>query len=52
MNCDYNAYEGMVVRGRPEKVFLRGELIVDGAQWLGRLGGGRFLARHRRGELL
>jgi dihydropyrimidinase len=52
MNTDYNAYEGMLVRGRPEKVFLRGELIVDGDEWLGRAGGGRFLARHRWGELL
>ncbi len=42
---DYNLYEGWELTGYPEKVFLRGELIVDGGTWLGRRGGGRFLRR-------
>jgi hypothetical protein len=29
----------------PEKVFLRGKLIVDGEEWLGRAGDGLFLKR-------
>jgi dihydropyrimidinase len=43
---DYNLYEGWELTGYPEKVFLRGRLIVDGERWLGRAGGGQFLARH------
>ncbi len=42
---DYNLYEGWELVGYPEKVFLRGKLIVDGEQWLGRRGGGQFLKR-------
>jgi dihydropyrimidinase len=42
---DYNLYEGWKLKGFPEKVFLRGELIVDGRQWLGKPGMGRFIKR-------
>jgi dihydropyrimidinase len=42
---DYNLYEGWELVGYPEKVFLRGQLIVDGEAWKGRRGGGRFLKR-------
>jgi dihydropyrimidinase len=42
---DYNLYEGWELTGMPEKVFLRGKLIVDGEQWLGKAGGGQFLKR-------
>lgn len=48
---DYNLYEGWDLTGYPEKVFLRGELIVDGAQWLGKAGDGQFLKRDE-GEVL
>ena len=44
-NCDYTLLEGRTLRGRVEKVFLRGRLIVDGEQWLGREGMGRFVPR-------
>ncbi len=42
---DYNLYEGWEVTGWPEKVLRRGELLVDGAQWLGRAGSGSFIRR-------
>jgi dihydropyrimidinase len=42
---DYNLYEGWELVGYPEKVWLRGQLIVDGERWLGRRGMGRFLKR-------
>ena len=42
---DYNLYEGWELTGMPEKVFLRGRLIVDGDRWLGHSGDGRFLKR-------
>jgi dihydropyrimidinase len=48
---DYNLYEGWELTGLPEKVFLRGTLIVDGEEWLGRAGGGQFLKREE-GEIL
>jgi hypothetical protein len=35
----------------PEKVFLRGQCIVDGDKWLGKAGKGQFLIR-QTGELL
>ena len=44
-NCDYTLLEGRSRRGRVEKVFLRGGLIVDGSRWLGRPGAGRFVPR-------
>jgi dihydropyrimidinase len=37
--------EGRTLQGRVEKVFLRGTLIVDGEQWLGREGMGRYVPR-------
>ncbi len=42
---DYNLFEGWEVVGMPEKVFLRGKLIVDGEAWLGAPGQGQFLKR-------
>ena len=42
---DYNLYEGWELTGYPAKVFLRGKLIVDGTEWLGSRGDGRFLKR-------
>ena len=42
---DYNLYEGWELTGYPQKVFLRGQLIVDEERWLGRPGMGRFLKR-------
>src|SRR5687768_31754 len=48
---DYNLYEGWELVGYPEKVFLRGKMIVDGEKWLGKRGDGRFLKRGE-GEIL
>jgi dihydropyrimidinase len=42
---DYNLYEGWELVGYPEKVFLRGKLIVDGDHWLGRPGMGNYVYR-------
>jgi dihydropyrimidinase len=48
---DYNLFEGWDVVGMPEKVFLRGKLIVDSDEWKGKSGQGQFLKRHE-GEIL
>ncbi len=42
---DYNLFEDWELIGYPEKVFLRGTLIVDGDRWLGHPGDGQFLDR-------
>jgi dihydropyrimidinase len=42
---DYNLYEGWELVGYPERVYLRGQLIVDGERWLGKRGMGQFLKR-------
>ncbi|CAB3395374.1 dihydropyrimidinase [Kyrpidia spormannii] len=47
MNVDYNPFEGMRVKGKPRKVFLRGHLIVDGDSFLGEPGMGSFLRAGR-----
>jgi len=48
---DYTLFEGRQVTGRVKKVFLRGELIVDGAKWLGREGMGQYLKRSEAGRV-
>ncbi len=42
---DYNLYEGWELRGYPEKVLLRGNLIVDDEKWMGNAGMGKYLFR-------
>lgn len=42
---DYNLYEGWPLKGTIEKVLLRGKVIVDGRQWLGGAGNGKFIKR-------
>jgi dihydropyrimidinase len=49
---DYNLFENWELTGYPEKVFLRGQLIVDGDRWLGQAGMGRFLARQAGAPVL
>jgi len=45
MKADYAAYPDKTVTGAPEKVFSRGELVVDGAKYLGKKGRGQFVRR-------
>ncbi len=42
---DYNLFEGWDLTGYPDKVLLRGKVIVDQEKWLGRQGQGKFLER-------
>ena len=42
---DYNLYEGWEITGVPEKVYRRGELLVDGDKWHGKPGTGRWVPR-------
>jgi len=45
MAADWSAYEGLEITGKVEKVFSRGELIVDGEQMLGQKGRGKYIHR-------
>jgi dihydropyrimidinase len=51
-NVDYSLFEGREVQGKVKRVFLRGELIVDGDDWLGRAGMGQYLKRSASGRIL
>jgi dihydropyrimidinase len=42
---DWQAYEGIEVAGKIQKVFSRGELIIDGEDCLAQKGRGRFIHR-------
>ncbi len=43
---DWHAYEGMEMNGRIQKVYSRGELIIDGEECLAEKGRGQYLHRH------
>jgi dihydropyrimidinase len=43
--ADQSVYEGLAVRGKPRRVWLRGACVVDGDRVTARPGGGIFLGR-------
>ena len=45
MNCDYNLFEGMKIKGSVETVLSRGKVIVDKNEYKGKPGEGKFLKR-------
>ena len=47
MAVDYSCYEGREVTGGADIVLSRGKIVVDGDEWLGAKGDGRFLKRQR-----
>ena len=49
---DHNLYEGWELQGFPQKVFLRGQLVVSNREWLGSAGQGRYLQRTPGAEVL
>ncbi|MBA2361068.1 MAG: amidohydrolase family protein, partial [Actinobacteria bacterium] len=49
---DYNLYEGTEVVGDVETVLLRGNMVVEGGQVVGKPGVGQFVRRARFGEHL
>lgn len=46
MRVDYSLYEGWQIKGVARRVYSRGKLIVDGDNFLGRAGYGRFVPRN------
>jgi dihydropyrimidinase len=51
-NIDYNLFEGTEVSGAPEVVLVRGQVIVEGDNLVGKPGDGKFVRRARFGEEL
>ena len=49
---DYNLYEGTEVTGDVETVLLRGNVIVEAGEVVGKPGIGEFVARAKFGERL
>jgi dihydropyrimidinase len=47
MDVDYSCYEGWEVTGGADVVLSRGRVVVDGDEWKGEPGYGRFLRRQR-----
>ncbi|WP_199435084.1 dihydropyrimidinase [Qaidamihabitans albus] len=47
MNVDYSAYEGMRLTGRVDTVLSRGRVLIEGGEYHGTAGHGRFLSRDR-----
>ncbi|CAN5811970.1 dihydropyrimidinase [soil metagenome] len=45
MNIDHSSWEGFEVDGHVDTVLLRGKVVVDGEEYLGAKGDGRFLKR-------
>jgi dihydropyrimidinase len=42
---DYSAYEGIQVNGRVDTVLSRGSLVLDGREYVGTTGHGRYVKR-------
>jgi dihydropyrimidinase len=49
-NVNYNLFEGTQVRGAPEVVLVRGQVIVEGDELVAQPGAGQFVKRARFGE--
>jgi dihydropyrimidinase len=49
---DYNLFEGTEVIGAPEVVLVRGQVVVEGDELVGKPGDGQFVKRARFGEEL
>jgi dihydropyrimidinase len=49
MRVDYSVYEGRTVRGLPEVVMQRGNVLVQDGKFHGHPGQGKFLERSRFG---
>jgi len=52
MNVDYSCYEGREVQGGSDVVLSRGRVVVEGGEWKGEKGHGRFLKRSTAREYL
>lgn len=47
MKVDYNAFEGLEVKGEPVSVLSRGEFVIRDKLFVGQAGAGKYLHRKR-----
>jgi dihydropyrimidinase len=52
MRTDYIVYEGWHIKGKPVKVYQRGNLLVDGDNWYGKNGSGQYIPRKPNAPVL
>jgi dihydropyrimidinase len=52
MNVDYSAYEGKQITGRSRTVLSRGSVIIDGGEYLGKPGDGKYVPRDKTQYLI
>jgi dihydropyrimidinase len=45
MNVDYSAYEGFEITGQVRTVLSRGQVVIEGGEYHGHTGHGKFLRR-------
>lgn len=50
MNVDYNAFEGLKVKGEPISVLSRGEHVIKDKEFVGKLGRGQYIRREVKKE--
>ncbi|WP_336881884.1 dihydropyrimidinase [Priestia koreensis] len=50
MAVDYNAFEGMTIKGEPVSVLSRGEFVVKEKQFVGKAGHGDYIKRAKHNE--
>lgn len=46
-NVDYTAYDGFKITGYPIMTFSRGQVVAKDGEFVGKIGAGKFLARHK-----
>ena len=51
MNIDYNAFEGLPVKGMTETVLSRGKVVIDKGNYIGQAGDGEFVKRGAYGGM-
>jgi dihydropyrimidinase len=49
MRVDYSMFEGFQVKGNARTVISRGEIVIDGGNFVGKPGRGEYLKRAARG---
>jgi len=49
MRCDFSMFEGYKVKGNAKVVYSRGERVVEGGKFIGKIGRGQYLKRDARG---
>jgi dihydropyrimidinase len=52
MKVDYSTYEGFEVNGYPDTVISRGKIVIEGNEYKGKKGDGKFIKRARYNDLL